>query len=184
MSDSKNYVCDRCEFVSNNKYHYQRHLLTKKHELLNSVEKNEYTCDCGRIFKHKSSYSRHKNSCRSISTSSDNISNNISNNELLLEQVLKMNQNTLNIMSELQKNNYSKVCKLKTERKTETKAATYYTLCFSNFSQSPRPKQVCQPSSSILNAFCSIARFYVIFHAKRVVFKLRLGLRITRVHLR
>ena len=105
MSDSKNYVCDRCEFVSNNKYHYQRHLLTKKHELLNSVEKNEYTCDCGRIFKHKSSYSRHKNSCRSISTSSDNISNNISNNELLLEQVLKMNQNTLNIMSELQKNN-------------------------------------------------------------------------------
>jgi hypothetical protein len=101
---NKEYVCESCDFVSNNKYHYQRHLTTKKHELLNSSDKNEYTCECGRKFRHKSSYSRHRNACENGNMSMST-TNNSNNNDALLEHVLKMNQNTLQIMSELQKNN-------------------------------------------------------------------------------
>jgi hypothetical protein len=100
MSDHKDYICDTCDFSSNNKYHYQRHVQTKKHQLLGFSEKREFICECGKKFKHKSSYSRHKNTCDTHDEYKPS-----RNNDLLLEQVLKMSQNTINIMSELQKNN-------------------------------------------------------------------------------
>ena len=61
------YVCEKCDFKSNNKNDYTRHLQTKKHNankvLINA---NKLVCNCGKIYKHSSSLSRHKNKCKTI----------------------------------------------------------------------------------------------------------------------
>lgn len=74
------YSCEICDFISSNKKDYVRHLDTDKHKMLTNANKdanyanknaNEKThdsciCDCGKIFKHKSSLSRHRMKCSYI----------------------------------------------------------------------------------------------------------------------
>ena len=70
------YECAHCNFVSRKKTDYTKHLTTAKHlKLTNSVDKivndneittnidKQYTCACGKIYKHNSGYSRHKKLC-------------------------------------------------------------------------------------------------------------------------
>ena len=67
---AKKYCCKICDFSSFNKSDYNRHLSTDKHKRLTNTnqiseisEIKEYKCICGRIYKHKSSLSKHKNKC-------------------------------------------------------------------------------------------------------------------------
>jgi hypothetical protein len=63
------YKCDECKFKTNDKNDYRRHLLTLKHKKITKktekTEHNETTfkCNCGREYKYKSGYSRHKKVC-------------------------------------------------------------------------------------------------------------------------
>ena len=62
----KNYLCDCCDYITSNKKDYTKHLLTAKHKKANNandVSIKIYECNCGRIYKHLSSYSRHKKKC-------------------------------------------------------------------------------------------------------------------------
>lgn len=66
--NSKRYNCDVCVFNTSNKTDYTRHLLTSKHKLLTSPNdftqiNTKYSCDCGKIYKHKSTLSSHKKTC-------------------------------------------------------------------------------------------------------------------------
>ena len=68
---AKKYECILCDFVSINKSDYKRHLSTDKHKRLTNANKNteisentQFTCNCGRIYKHKSSLSKHKSKCQ------------------------------------------------------------------------------------------------------------------------
>ena len=68
---AKKYECVFCDFISINKSDYKRHLSTVKHKRLTNANKNTeisenqvFTCNCGRIYKHKSSLSKHKNKCQ------------------------------------------------------------------------------------------------------------------------
>ena len=66
---SKNFNCNICNYDSNRKCDYNKHLLTNKHKLL--IDPNEkvakvtkaYTCSCGKNYKHASSLSGHKKKC-------------------------------------------------------------------------------------------------------------------------
>ena len=71
----KSYNCDICSFKSKNKYHYQEHLQTKKHKTNKSnINPAKFTCQCGKKYKHHSSFSRHKKTCaKSQSTSTQEI---------------------------------------------------------------------------------------------------------------
>jgi len=70
---SQEYFCEICDFKCSNKGDYNRHLLTPKHK---NKEKNpikipkEYTCDCGKHYKHMGSLYNHKRNCKN--TSKDN----------------------------------------------------------------------------------------------------------------
>jgi len=73
LKKSQEYFCEICDFKCSNKGDYNRHLLTPKHK---NKEKNpikipkEYTCACGKHYKHMGSLYNHKRNCKN--TSKDN----------------------------------------------------------------------------------------------------------------
>ena len=70
MSSKKNYYCKACNYSVDHLGSYKRHLSSKKH--INNIY--PWKCKCGKIFKHDSSYYRHKKKCEKIKASnSDNI---------------------------------------------------------------------------------------------------------------
>ena len=63
-------ICETCDFKCYNKKDYNRHLLTRKHEMLTHVDINvdiktpkAFTCDCGKEYKYRQSLSVHKKKC-------------------------------------------------------------------------------------------------------------------------
>ena len=67
----KRFYCERCDFASNNKKDYNRHLSTTKHKMDNmdnsaDNRKNptrRFVCPCGKRYKFRSGLSKHKNKC-------------------------------------------------------------------------------------------------------------------------
>lgn len=58
----KEYGCVPCKFETNNKFNYQKHLVTEKHK--NTISPEKIACDvCGKIYKYRSGLSRHKTKC-------------------------------------------------------------------------------------------------------------------------
>lgn len=70
----KKLICETCDFKCSNKKDYDRHLSTRKHEMLTDVDTNvdiktpknakAYICDCGKEYKHRQSLSVHKKKCQ------------------------------------------------------------------------------------------------------------------------
>ena len=62
---AKKFVCKVCDYYSNNKNDYNKHLQTKKHNTNNPNSKNVHFhfCECGKKYKHSSSYCNHKKNC-------------------------------------------------------------------------------------------------------------------------
>ena len=66
---SLKYNCEICDYNTDSKKDYNKHLLTAKHKIL--MDPNEkipkipkaYTCSCGKIYKHMSSLCNHKKKC-------------------------------------------------------------------------------------------------------------------------
>ena len=79
------YVCENCNFRCSKKSNYDKHLTTRKHQMLLNASKmlvekmpDEFTCECGKVYKHAPSYYRHKKECKKMpkmphQTSSDNV---------------------------------------------------------------------------------------------------------------
>ena len=69
----KKYYCKKCDFLTSNKKDFNRHLLTRKHNLDNKdnkriIQKNPnyncYECTvCGKKYKYASGLSKHKKKC-------------------------------------------------------------------------------------------------------------------------
>ena len=69
---AKKYSCKICDFNSMNKNDYFTHLETNKHKRLTNANffspnlaKIKFECSCGKVYKHKSSLSKHKKVCTS-----------------------------------------------------------------------------------------------------------------------
>jgi len=61
-----NYSCQNCNFKCSNKKDYNRHLSTRKHQIVtNDDTKNPlaYICECGKIYKYRQGLSNHKQKC-------------------------------------------------------------------------------------------------------------------------
>ena len=64
-----NFRCISCDFVCSKKGDWNRHIVTSKHTRLTNpnnftsknIKPNE--CNCGKVYKHKSSLSLHKKTC-------------------------------------------------------------------------------------------------------------------------
>jgi len=62
------YVCEKCDFISSNRKDYNKHVLTRKHKKTQKEQSQclniDFYCNyCGKIYKHRSGLSRHKNKC-------------------------------------------------------------------------------------------------------------------------
>ena len=70
---NKIYTCDNCHYKTLNKFDYNRHLHTSKHNkmmntnIYNNICDNNnkiiYNCICGKSYKYQSGYCKHKNKC-------------------------------------------------------------------------------------------------------------------------
>ncbi len=64
---SLKFSCEKCDFYTSRKSQYDRHLSTNKHKMIvngsNKVPKNDWICECGKIYKFDSGYYRHKKVC-------------------------------------------------------------------------------------------------------------------------
>lgn len=91
----KKYICNACDYFTNNKKDFIKHKSTRKHNLLTipngfvpvpiEVETREHYCKCGKSYKHMSSLCNHKKKCSG--TSSD---------DSLLNTILSENNQSLN----------------------------------------------------------------------------------------
>jgi len=69
---SPKFLCESCDYKTNNKKDYMKHTTTLKHSILtnpnNKIPKKspQHICECGRKYKHLSSLSNHKKKCMYI----------------------------------------------------------------------------------------------------------------------
>ena len=83
------FYCNKCDYLTDKKCDYEKHLQTKKHNtdiiLIDNIEKvaNKYfSCNCGKIYKHSQSLYNHKKKCN---FNNDNLVNDSSNNSQFLQ---------------------------------------------------------------------------------------------------
>ena len=86
MKTQKNskYVCENCQFITDNKNDYRRHLLTSKHINVTNVteyvtEKTQYICECGKVYISRVGLWRHKKRCVSPDNKTEENTNNQEN---------------------------------------------------------------------------------------------------------
>lgn len=95
-----NFICKHCDFICYKQSDYNRHLLTRKHEILTNPNKETpknaklYTCLCGKVYKHASSLCAHKKKCKYIDTE-----------EVKSEEIPDYKELLLEAMNQLQKQN-------------------------------------------------------------------------------
>ena len=69
------YCCKPCDFTTGNKYNYDKHILTSKHQNTTKYNNNTtflqknvkvdglYTCSCGKVYPYRGSLHNHKKRC-------------------------------------------------------------------------------------------------------------------------
>ena len=71
-SKSQEYFCELCNYRCSNRYDYNKHIMTLKHKNKGKSQikiPKEYTCECGKKYKHAASLHNHKRKCNSNSSS-------------------------------------------------------------------------------------------------------------------
>ena len=116
------FVCINCDYHSNKKSQYTRHLKTKKHILKNASrdasEKEPYVCSCGKVYLHDSSYYRHRKTCKSSTdiivteeNADDNVVINDTNVLRLLQETMTQNKALQEQMIAMQVEHETTICK-------------------------------------------------------------------------
>ena len=115
------YYCEKCNYGTSRKSSIDKHYSTAQHNLRTNTNEMlqkvaiDYSCECGKNYKHASSLWNHKKKCDQISNNNDTIdsnsnnsnnSNNIKNNDLVIDKelvmtILKQNSDIMKENSEL-----------------------------------------------------------------------------------
>ena len=74
------YICTHCDYNTCNKKDYNKHISTRKHLRIIKCPKlspEQYSCECGKIYKYRSGLCKHKHNClyKSMDTAQDNTVN-------------------------------------------------------------------------------------------------------------
>ena len=84
------YICEKCEYKTNNKYDYKKHLGTAKHNMDNNIvnksQINSFECMCGKVYKYNTGLYKHKKKCNY--KEEENIKCEIVENNINLEQLV------------------------------------------------------------------------------------------------
>jgi hypothetical protein len=61
----KLYHCEECDYSSNKKCNYLKHLETRKHQNIDKIlPEKEWKCECNKPFRFRQSYYRHRKRCK------------------------------------------------------------------------------------------------------------------------
>jgi len=74
------YICTHCDYNTCNKKDYNKHISTRKHLRIikcPQLSPEQYSCECGKIYKYRSGLCKHKHNClyKSMDTAQDNTVN-------------------------------------------------------------------------------------------------------------
>ena len=82
------YECGYCEYISNKKSNYKKHLTTKKHLMKKQNLININVCDyCQASFSNVSNLNRHQNVCKNTFNAPKKIVNNIPNTDIIVNLI-------------------------------------------------------------------------------------------------
>ncbi len=94
QNSDQNFHCELCNYYGNRLSQFQRHLQTKKHlkqEMITNDNKKVpnkiFSCECGKIYKYNSGYSRHKKTCEFINKKNKNDSTELANNDSVVKML-------------------------------------------------------------------------------------------------
>lgn len=90
------FICEYCNFFTNNKTDYDRHILTQKHKNKYKLEDTKFLCDCGCSYKYRQGLWKHQQKCE--------ILKNKSQEEKDLQYVIKEKNNQINQLMDLVNN--------------------------------------------------------------------------------
>jgi hypothetical protein len=103
------FYCEKCDYNTNNKKDYNKHLSTLKHQNVSQMKQtnpdmsSNHTCFCGQILNSRTTFWRHKKKCINVPTKENNPEE-ISNN--LLIKLLSQNNDLQQLLLEQSKQNY------------------------------------------------------------------------------
>ena len=92
------HICNYCDYYSNKKTDFIKHLSTDKHHRLTMANKKspevaenlqDHKCICGNNYKHLSSLCKHKKTCKHIASETNTEINNIKIDELVQSAIKK-----------------------------------------------------------------------------------------------
>lgn len=82
--ENKKFGCENCNYYTNNKTDYNKHLSTKKHikknsfdcdisaNFINNLSSKQFHCECGKLYKHRQSLYTHQKNCNFIKNENKN----------------------------------------------------------------------------------------------------------------
>ena len=90
---SPSYHCKHCNYRTDKKFLMKQHLGTLKHK----SKAGGFICDCGKIYKHRQSYTRHRKKCSLVS---DENAKNITNHLAMVVEDIREENKSLHKMFE------------------------------------------------------------------------------------
>uniref|UniRef100_A0A6C0KR03 C2H2-type domain-containing protein n=1 Tax=viral metagenome TaxID=1070528 RepID=A0A6C0KR03_9ZZZZ len=102
------FSCKDCDFNTCKKNDYERHLQTKKHkwnknETKAALSQKSFSCLCGKLLTSRTSLWRHKQKCDNFNNDDNNFSKHYSQQEQLLDYLMKENSEFKTLMIEQNK---------------------------------------------------------------------------------
>lgn len=113
------FICEICHYKCSKQFNFNRHVQTKRHQILTNTDQKEqkgaqFSCVCGKKYKHKQSLFTHKNICQTISGEQHielKIEEKVEikkeepfDKEMLIIQLLKQNQELQKSLIDISKN--------------------------------------------------------------------------------
>ena len=106
--NSNTYNCLECNYNTNIKCNWDKHILTQKHLNKVNVKSKEIICECGKSYKFVSGLSRHKKVCNYIKEL-NNYENKLEEKENIIDKKDKQLEELMNVVTEIIPNINNKV---------------------------------------------------------------------------
>ena len=101
---SGKFICKDCDYVTNRKSQYDRHLNTRKHILTTNglqLSARDYVCECGKEYSCRQNLFRHKQKCKGVEPEQTQVAPPVDSS--LVIELLKQNQEFKELMIEQHK---------------------------------------------------------------------------------